>query len=106
MDHDFPSKLLDFQFKTTDSYVLEFGDQKMRVIRNDAHVLDTETDITAITQANPAVVTAAAHGLSDGDEVFIQNVGGMTRMNGNRYIVANSTTEPLKLNNQERGQKN
>ncbi len=37
--------------------------------------------ITAITKANPAVVTCAGHGLSTGDPVLIAGVGGMTEVN-------------------------
>jgi len=37
--------------------------------------------ITAITQANPAQVTATSHGYSNGDTVRIEDVGGMTEVN-------------------------
>lgn len=43
--------------------------------------------ITAVTQANPAVVTAPNHGLSTGNTVYISNIGGMTQLNGNSYMV-------------------
>ena len=38
--------------------------------------------ITAITKANPAVVTSTAHGLTDGTVVTISSVAGMTEING------------------------
>jgi hypothetical protein len=95
-----PPVLIDFQFKTTDSYVLEFGHLYMRVIRNDAHVVEAGITITGITQANPAVVTAVAHGYADGDEVYIQGVGGMTQVNGKRYIVDVLTANTFALKNQ------
>lgn len=38
--------------------------------------------ITAITNANPAQVTSAAHGLTTGDYVTIEGVSGMTQING------------------------
>tara|TARA_R110000787_G_scaffold28355_1_gene77550 strand:- start:434 stop:3436 length:3003 start_codon:yes stop_codon:yes gene_type:complete len=44
------------------------------------------TTITAITKANPAAVTAPAHGLTSGDEVGIFDVLGMTELNGNGYV--------------------
>jgi len=44
-------------------------------------------DITAITQANPAVVTQTAHGYSNGDIVFINNVAGMTQVNNLFFTV-------------------
>ncbi len=54
-------------------------------------------DITGITQANPAVVTAAAHGLSDGDIVQISGVVGMTEINGETFVVENSDTNTFEL---------
>jgi hypothetical protein len=47
-----------------------------------------ETTITGITQASPAVVTtSAAHNLSDGDLITINDVVGMTEVNGLQYYV-------------------
>lgn len=43
--------------------------------------------ITAITQANPGVVTANGHGFVDDDVVIIEDVTGMTEVNGNEYTV-------------------
>jgi hypothetical protein len=43
--------------------------------------------ITNITNANPASVTAAAHGYATGDVVLIKGVGGMTQVNGNYYTI-------------------
>jgi hypothetical protein len=45
------------------------------------------TAITAITNANPAVVTDTGHPLSDGDVVEITGVVGMTEVNSGRYVV-------------------
>ena len=43
--------------------------------------------ITAITQANPAIVTATAHGFSQGDVVVLDNIVGMTQLNGRAFTV-------------------
>lgn len=53
--------------------------------------------ITGATAADPVVVTQTAHGLSNGDEVFIDGVLGMTELNGNRYTVAGQTTNTYEL---------
>ena len=53
--------------------------------------------ITAATAANPVVITAAAHGFSNGDWVYIHGVKGMTELNGNFYIVAGATTNTFSL---------
>ncbi len=54
--------------------------------------------ITGATVANPVVITAATHGFSDGDEIRINDVLGMTELNGNKYLVANKTAGTLELN--------
>lgn len=57
--------------------------------------------ITAITQANPAVVTVSSLGtLQDGDQIVIQDVSGMTEVNfdgSNIYTVANSAGSTFEL---------
>ena len=92
------TRLIPFQFKTSDTYILEFGDQVMRVFRNDLQVLNSSAkSITAITKANPGVLTSSSHGLSNGDEVFVDSIGGMTELNGRNYRVANATTNTFTL---------
>ena len=53
--------------------------------------------ITGITNASPGVFTAAAHGFSDGDNVYISGIAGMTELNGNYYTIANATTNTFTL---------
>lgn len=53
--------------------------------------------ISAATAANPVVITAAAHGLTDGDEIGIFGVAGMVELNGNGYTVANKTDDTFEL---------
>jgi len=53
--------------------------------------------ITAITKANPAVVSCAAHGYPDGTPVLIRDVLGMTEVNDKVFTVANSTTDTFQL---------
>jgi hypothetical protein len=48
--------------------------------------------IVDATQAEPVVITVGgdspvAHGLTDGDEILIEGVGGMTELNNNTYYV-------------------
>ncbi len=53
--------------------------------------------ITGATMANPVVVTATAHGKSNGDKIAIFDVSGMTELNGNIYTVANKTDDTFEL---------
>lgn len=97
-DSSVKSRLIPFQFKTTDTYILVFGDQVMRVYRNGSQVLKgSAQNITNISKANPGVVTVSSHGYSNGDEIFLDNVVGMTEVNGRNYKVANVTTNTFKL---------
>lgn len=92
------ARLIPFQFSTVQAYMLEFGDLYMRVIKDGGRVTETDVNITGLTAANPGVVTAVAHGYSNGDWVYISGVGGMTQVNGKFYKVANTTTNTFELN--------
>jgi hypothetical protein len=66
---------------------------------------DTPKTITNATKANPVVISAAAHGFSDGDQVKIDNIIGMSsagvygthNLNGNTYIVAGQSAGSFHL---------
>ena len=66
---------------------------------NTSEVIVSTKTITSITQANPGVGTAASHGFDNGDTIQITDVVGMTQVNGNRYKVANKTTDTFELLN-------
>ncbi len=53
--------------------------------------------ITAISRANPAVVTAAGHGFVDGDVVKVTGVLGMTEVNDDIYIVNQLSSSTFEL---------
>lgn len=68
---------------------------------------DDPKTITGITSANPVVVTAAAHGFSDGDKILPSDVVGMkdddgtSHINGISFLVANKTTNTFELTDLE-----
>ena len=53
--------------------------------------------ISGLTAADPAVVTATAHGYSDGNEVVITDVLGMVEVNGAKFFVADQVTNSFAL---------
>ncbi|NMX65686.1 phage tail protein [Pseudomonas sp. WS 5079] len=53
--------------------------------------------VTALSNANPAVATSAAHGLSDGDIIAVTS--GWTRLNDRAARVVNSLTGTFALGN-------
>ena len=95
------TRLIPFEFSTTQTYMLEFSNLKIRVYKDDGSVLEGDKSISAITKANPAVVTATGHGYENGDEVSISGVGGMTEVNGKRFLVAGKTTNTFQLTNKD-----
>ena len=91
------TRLIPFEFNVEQSYIMEFGNQYIRFYKDNGQITETAKDITAITKANPAVVTSSSHGYSDGDHVWIASVVGMTEVNGRRFTVANKTTNTFEL---------
>lgn len=91
------ARFIPFQFNDQQAYLVEVTDTKMRFYKDEAIIVEASKAITGITKANPAVVTSASHGYSNGDEVFINNVAGMTEVNGKSYIVANVATNTFEL---------
>jgi len=58
--------------------------------------IGTALTITGITNANPGVATSTAHGLSDGDYVYLE-IQGMYQLNGRVARVAGKTTDTFQL---------
>lgn len=82
------SRLIPFSFNTQQTYVLEFADRKMRVVKEGGYVLEAAMSITGITRAGPGIVTTASpHGLSSGDAVWLDLVQGMEEVNRRRFTV-------------------
>ena len=95
------TRLIPFEFSTTQTYMLEFSNLKMRVYKDRGSVLEGDKTISGITKANPAVVTATGHGYSNGDEVVISGVVGMTEVNDKRFLVANKATNTFELTDKD-----
>lgn len=90
-------RIVKFAFNVDQTYILEFGDQYMRVAKNAGYVLEPSINITAVSVANPGVVTANAHGYANGDEVYIPVLAGMPSIGGKYYRVANVTANTFTL---------
>lgn len=90
-------RVIPFSFSTVQTYALEFGNLTLRIVKDGGHVLESAKVITGITKANPGVVTSVAHGLSNGDHVYIASVVGMTEVNGRTFKIANVATDTFEL---------
>jgi len=53
--------------------------------------------ITGATNANPCVITAVAHGITDSAPAKFLSVGGMTELNGHVYIAERVTDDTVRL---------
>lgn len=86
---DAKTRLLPFVFSTTQSVVLEFGEQYIRFHIDGGPVLNVAQNITAISQAATGVLTYAGADFTNGQWVFLQGIGGMTPLNGRYAVVTN-----------------
>jgi len=93
------TRLIPFEFSTTQTYILEFGNTYIRMYKDKGQITEGDVTITAITKANPAVVTANGHGYVDGQNIIITSVVGMTEVNGKTFKVAEKTTNTFELQN-------
>jgi hypothetical protein len=84
-------RLIPFVFNADQTYMLEFGDLYMRVIRDGAQQYDLTLTITGISNANPGVVTYTGTDPVNGEEVYISGVTGAigTYLNGRNFKIAN-----------------
>lgn len=94
---DQPTRILPFIYSTEIAYLVEMGGEYFRFWVDGALLTNSTKTITAITQANPAVVTAAAHGFTNGQHVLIEGVRGMDWINGRTYEIAGVTANTFQL---------
>lgn len=78
-----PPRDIPFQFSLNQGYVLEFGDQYLRIKSDGAYVIEDAIDITSVSSA-AVFTTSTPHGYSVGD--WIYDVGN-TGFSGLTWIV-------------------
>lgn len=59
--------------------------------------LDQPKAVTGASQANPVVLTVSDHGLSNGDQVDVSGIVGMTELNGGRFTISATTANSFAL---------
>ena len=91
------TRLIPFEFSTTQTYIMEFGNNYIRFYKDQGIITESNKTISGATQANPGVITATSHGYSNGDHVIITSVVGMTELNGKTFKVANKTTNTFEI---------
>ena len=91
------TRIMRFEFSTTQAYILEFGNLYCRFYKDNGVILSSTSTISGATAADPVVVTDTGHPYSNGDEIYITGVVGMTELNNKFYLVANSTANTYEL---------
>lgn len=98
-EDDKPIMMFEFRFNTdlANTYNMLFGHNYIRFVQDGSYITETAKTPSAITQANPGVVTSNAHGYSNGDWLKLDGIGGMTELNGRTVIVAGVTANTFQL---------
>lgn len=88
------TRIVRFEFSKTQAYAIEFGDLYARFYTDNAPVLEAGKQITAISKADPGVLTynPSTVSISNGDEFYLSGIGGMVEANGLFVRVANLNT--------------
>ncbi len=89
---------------STVRYIEQFQPRDWGDERRDAFLVDSgltfdggsSNDISGISKASPTVVNVS-HGYSDGDQIRITSVEGMTELNDNVYTISNPTSLGFEL---------
>ncbi len=104
-DHTYAARLIPFKFKTTDQYMLEFGNLYMRVIRDGGYVITGDQTVSAVSVGTTTTITTSgSHGWSTGNEVFFaDDVGGAVWLRENRYTITVTGGTTFTLQNQVTG---
>jgi len=76
IDASEPTRVIPFQFSLTQTYALEMGQGYMAPCALGGRTLEEELEITNITNATFAQLTAAYHGYSVGDLAYVTGVEG------------------------------
>lgn len=90
-------RLIAFEFSTEQSYMLEFGNGYIRPFKDQGTIIGSSKTITGISEANPGIVTAAAHGFSTGDQVYLSGISGMTQLNNQRVTITVLTANSFSI---------
>lgn len=92
-----PPRLIPFQFNVFQGFAIEFGDNYARFVTEGSYVVEPMVPITGITQADPAVVSVTGTPFNNGDWVVINDVVGMTDVDGQTYIVTDAASGSFEL---------
>lgn len=88
-DTSFASRLERFEYSTEQAYMIEFAPGFLRFFKDRGIITGTAITITGATKANPCVITYTGADPTNGDQILITSVAGMTQLNNRIFTVAN-----------------
>lgn len=89
--------MLPFTYAPGQSYVLLMGQATMKPMVLGGMVVSAGFGITAISKANPGVVTAPFHGLATGAQVYLDGISGMTELNQRTFTITVLTSDTFSI---------
>jgi hypothetical protein len=95
------SRLLGFEFNPTQGYVVEINDDRARFITLRGLLTQPKKSVSAVSTANPTVITSNGHGYSDGDQVVFPSVGPFTALANKVFTVDGATANTFELLGQD-----
>ena len=85
-----PPRIVAFQFRIDQSYILEFGDGYVRFIANGGYITEAPFAVTGASRGLPCVLQVPGHNFVNGDWVYVASVNGMVALDGITFVVANA----------------
>lgn len=93
-------RLIPFQFSDEQAYLIECTPGYFRFYKDEGVICHDDKEISAIT--SEGVITATAHGLANGNEIFINGLKGSVEvLNGRSFIVADVATDTFKIKDED-----
>lgn len=94
-----PTKFVRFQFGTSvlNTAVIVFAQDRIRFIQNGAYVLEDDVDVTDVSSAAQAVITAPGHGFANEDWIKLFEIEGPFQLNTRTFRVKNVTTDTFEI---------
>jgi len=92
------SRLIHFEFSTTQAYMIEAGNLYFRFFTQQGRLQEANKNVTGAANNGGGLVriTISSHGYSNGDYVAIRNVAGTTEANGD-WAISGVTTNTFDL---------
>lgn len=98
LDHSYQSRVEKFKVNTENTYVVEWGENIARPMKDGSVLYHPDVSISNATQANPCILTVASVSLfSVGDYLDVSAVTGMTELNGRTFKVASLGSNLIKI---------